>query len=90
MDLSNSVILPREDFLEMQEVAWNQPPVSFKDRSSSVAQTTLIVFVTAAAFTVGRWGWVTATDWYEKKAQAREIERASEAAKNTKISPKQK
>lgn len=67
MDLENSVILPREDFLELQAVAWNQPPATRKERAESVTQSTLIFAGIAAAWAAGTWGWVTAMEWKAKR-----------------------
>ena len=67
MELENSVIMPREDFLELQSVSWNQPPVSDRDRVASVTQSTLIFAGIAAAWAAGTWGWVTAMEWKAKR-----------------------
>jgi len=68
MDLSNSVIIPREDFLELQQVAWSQTPTEGKERVASVVQTAAVFAIIAAAITAGTWGWAKAMEWREKKS----------------------
>lgn len=83
MELSNSVILPREDFVELQTAAWSQTPASAKDRIAGTVQTTIIFGAMAAAVTAGTWGWAKAVDWREERAfqrRQRELE-AEKAAK---------
>lgn len=57
MDFSNSVIMPREDFIELSAVAWNQPPTSPAERIASTLQTTAFFTVAALAFSVSTWAW---------------------------------
>jgi hypothetical protein len=72
MDLSNSVILPRDDFAELQEAAWNQPAATLKERAGGTAQMLIICAGIAGAITAASWGWAKAMDWREEK----ELQRA--------------
>ena len=67
IDLPTSVILPREDFMELQIAAWDSTPPSVKDRALNSAQTTLVFAVMSGAVVAGCWGWAKATDWLEEK-----------------------
>lgn len=71
MNLENSVILPREDFVELQEAAWAQTPATTGERVASTVQTTIICFAAAAAVTAGTWGWAKACDWKDERTLAR-------------------
>jgi len=73
MDLSNHVIVPREDFIELQEVAYNQPTPSLGERAASTAQTTLVFAGIAAALTAGSYGWAKAMDWREERQLRRHM-----------------
>lgn len=77
MDLSNSVILPREDFVELQTAAWdNIHPTTNSERLGSIAQTTAVFVVIALAVTAGSWGYAQAKVWSEKKSSAIRIAEA--------------
>lgn len=65
MDLSNSVIIPREDFFELQAEALT--PLSAGQRIAGTIQTTVIFGAMSAASVAGVWGWVKATDWLEER-----------------------
>lgn len=67
MDFSNSVILPREDFIELQTAAWDQPDMTVGDRASSIVQTTMVLAIVSSAIVAARWGWAKAADWQEQK-----------------------
>lgn len=74
-DFSNSVIMPREDFIELSTAAFDNhhtPPLS--ERAASTAQTTFIFAAMAAAVTAGSWGWAKAVDWREKQAHERKMD----------------
>lgn len=79
-NLENSVILPREDFLELQQVAWDQNPPSTKERIASTAQTTAVCFVMAGAFGAGTWAWAKAVDWRDERKFKREMAKAEKAS----------
>lgn len=68
MDLSTSVIIPREDFLELQTAAYNQPPASGKERIGNALQIIVFCSAAAAAVTAASWGWAKAVDWREERA----------------------
>ena len=72
LDFANSVIMPREDFIELQTAAWDTTPTTVGTRIASTVQTTLVCAVLAGAFTAGCWGWAKATDWLEEKNYQRE------------------
>jgi hypothetical protein len=84
MDFSNSVLVPRDDFMEMQEAAFSTPPLSTKDRIATTATTVVVSAALAGAVTAAAWGWYKAMDWYDKRAIARQIEahKRTEATKN--------
>lgn len=82
MSLENSVILPREDFVELQTAAWAQNPPSASERVGSTIQTTFICMGVAAAVTAGTWGWAKALDWKDERRLARV--RAEHEIKNSK------
>jgi hypothetical protein len=67
MDFSNSVILPREDFVELQEAAWSQTPTSAGDRAANTAQTAVVLLLCSGAVTLGAWGWYKAMNWYDEQ-----------------------
>ena len=71
MNLENSVIIPRDDFVELQEAAWTAPPATIGERVGSTLQTTIICFGVAAAVTAGTWGWAKACDWKDERSLAR-------------------
>jgi hypothetical protein len=74
MELSpDHVVLPREDFLELQEAAMTAVPLSGKDRLGSVLQTTAVFTGIAVAFTASVWGWVKAKDWLEERNFQRRV-----------------
>jgi len=70
-DLSNSVIIPREDFLELQASAYNPNDTTLKTRAATTVQTTLVFAGMAGAMTAGTWGWAKAMDWLEMRRLAR-------------------
>lgn len=71
MDFSNSVIMPREDFIELQTAAWDQLPLSVKDRVATTIQTTSICLGIATAVVAGTWGWAKAMDWLDQRTHDR-------------------
>jgi hypothetical protein len=82
MDLSESVIMPREDFIELSTVAFDNHHVpSVSERVGSTLQTTIVFGALAAAVTAGTWGYVKAHDWLEEKNFRRRIAER-EAQKN--------
>lgn len=77
MDLSNHVIVPLEDFHELQATAYNQPTPTASERVGSSLQTIVFCAAAAAAVTGASWGWATAVDWIEEKRfkRARQMDR---------------
>lgn len=73
MDLSNSVIMPRDDFDELVSSAYTNQHVPFKDRAASTAQTTFVLTVMAGAVTAGAWGCTKAVDWLEERRLRRDL-----------------
>lgn len=70
-NLSNSVILPREDFLELQAAAYNPNDTTLATRVASTTQTTIVFAVLAGAVTAGSFGVAKAMDWYEERSLKR-------------------
>lgn len=83
MDLSNHVILPREDFIELQTAAWNQPQLPVKDRFVNTANTSLVFMAMAGAVTLGTLGWAKAVEWKEEKAFQRKMRLLDKEKHNT-------
>lgn len=77
MDFSNSVIMPREDFIELTEVAYNQPKPSGTDRLITTAQTTLFFAAATGAVTAGCWAWAKASNWLEEQNFQRSMRRTA-------------
>lgn len=73
MDLSQSVVLPREDFMELQMAAWQHVPVPVKDRIAQTIQTSAVCMGLAAAVVVGTWGCFKAVDWLDERQLKRTI-----------------
>lgn len=73
--LSNSVIMPREDFIELSEAAWNQPTPSAGERVAGTLQTTVVCAALAGMVAGASWGWATAAEWLEEKRFQRELRR---------------
>lgn len=69
--LSESVIMPREDFLELSAAAYDPNSTTFQTRLASTAQTTIVFAVMAGAVTAGTYGWAKAVDWLEMRRAAR-------------------
>lgn len=74
-ELKDSVILPREDFLELQAETYRPNPTTRKDRMEATAQTFAFCAIVAAAVTAGSFGWAKAMEWRESKTFAREMRR---------------
>jgi hypothetical protein len=73
-DLGNSVIIPREDFLELQTVAFDNSHVpSFGERAGAITQTLAVFAGVAGMVTFATWGWAKANDWREKRQYEREL-----------------
>jgi hypothetical protein len=74
-DLSNSVIMPREDFVELQTVAWDKSQVvtPFAERAGTALTTTVFFAGAAAAVSVSVWAYAKATDWLDERSLRREI-----------------
>lgn len=85
-DLSNHVILPREDFVELQQAAWDQPDVPFKKQMQNTANMTLFMFGAAAAVGFGTLTWAKAVDWLEERQLKRKMREAE--IYNQKAAPK--
>lgn len=71
MDLSNSVILPREDFYELQTSAL--APMSTGQRIAGTIQTTVIFGAMTGVAVATVWSWAKATDWLEERQFQRAI-----------------
>lgn len=73
-DLNNSVIMPREDFLELSTVAFDNHHIPApSERIAQTLQTTAIFGGIALAVTLGTWGWAKAVEWREKKQHERQM-----------------
>ena len=73
MDLSNSIVLPREDFFDLQKEALNQLPVTNKERVKTIGQTIVVSSIITGAVIGGRWAWLKLTEKYAEKALQRRI-----------------
>lgn len=73
-DLSNSVIIPREDFIELQTVAFDNSHVpSAGERVGQILQNTTVFAGIALAFAGATWGWAKANDWLEERRHQRDL-----------------
>jgi hypothetical protein len=71
-ELNESVIMPREDFIELSTVAFDNSHVpSASERVANVLQTTFIFGGVAGAVAAGTWGWAKAIDWLEERRTKR-------------------
>lgn len=66
----NHVVLPREDFNELQNTAYNNT-MSPADRVASTAQTFLVFGGLTAGIIGSAFGIAKATDWLEKRRHER-------------------
>lgn len=83
-DFSNSVIMPREDFVELSQVAFDNHHIpSFGERVANTAQVTAVFGGMAAAVAVGTWGWAKAVDWLEDRRTKRAHELFEAKLKST-------
>ena len=73
-DLNNSVIMPREDFIELSSVAYDSHIPSFGERSGQVIQATFVMAAFAGAITAAAWGVVKAQNWFEQNQANRKRE----------------
>lgn len=73
MDFSKSVIMPRDDFEELQIAAWSQVPTPAGERVASIIHTSTVLGVLTAAFSVGTWVWYKAAEKLEEKKYANKI-----------------
>lgn len=73
MDLSNHVILPNEDYIALQEAAWDPIPIPVKDRIGSSVQTLVILSAVAGVVTASSWGWAKAVNWLEDRRFQRDM-----------------
>lgn len=73
MDLSNHILLPREDYIELQERAWDNTPMTAKDRAGSMLQTTFVLAACAGAYTAGVWMLAKSRDWLEERNFERKV-----------------
>jgi len=73
-DLANSVIMPREDFIELSTVAFDNHRVpSLSERTAQVTQTTFVLGALAGAASVAAWGVMAANDWFERRQHDRQM-----------------
>lgn len=83
MDISKSVILPREDFLELQANSFNRPPMSFNQRAASALQTAVYLTVLSVSITAMSYGWAKAMDWLDQKKFDRRLALRDDDKKET-------
>lgn len=71
-ELSNSVIIPREDFVELQTAAFDNSHVpDARERVAQTLQTAGFFGIMAGAVVAATWGYATGVDWLEKRRQKR-------------------
>lgn len=80
-DFTNSVILPREDFIELSTAAWDHHPTPVAERVATTIQTTIVCSVLALAFSGATWAWYKAMSKLDREQTENEIA-ASEARAN--------
>lgn len=69
----NSVILPREEYIELTTAAYDSDPMSMQDRIASTVQMTIILTGVAAVVPLATWGWAKATDWRLERDHQRRL-----------------
>ena len=71
-DFSNSVIMPREDFVELETAAFDNSHVpSASERVGQTLQAGGVFAFMAGAVIAGTWGWAAGVDWLERRRQKR-------------------
>lgn len=80
IDFSNSVILPRDEYIELSTTAWGQN-TTVADRVAGTLQTTAFCTVLVAAFSAGTYVWYKAMSKLEDKKLANDILAAEEKQK---------
>lgn len=73
MELSESVIMPREDFLELQVAAWDQTPPTLSTRVAQATQATYVCVMLGAVVVGVTWGMTKAVDWLDERELKRQI-----------------
>lgn len=73
-DLSQSVIIPREDLIELQTAAFDNSHVpTVGERVGNTTQALVTFAGIAAAITGATWGWAKANDWLENRRHKRDL-----------------
>ena len=80
LDLSTSVIMPRDDFQELVTVAFNQTTTTGERVATSV-QTFVFCTTVVTAFAGGMWAWYKSMAKLEDKKLANNIMEAEEISK---------
>jgi len=75
LDPTKSVILPADDFLELQASAYSSPPKTTSDRIGGTVQTIIVCAALAGCVTASSWGIAKAMDWYEERQLDRAMRR---------------
>ena len=86
MDLSNSVIIPKEDFYELETAAYTSPPTTTASKVGTTVQFLLFFAAATAAGSAMSWQWAKANDWLDEKQTERKLRLAAET-KTTRKSP---
>lgn len=73
MDFSKSVIMPREDFEELQIAAWSQIPTPAGERVAGIIHTSTVLGVIGVVFSVCTWTWYKAAEKLEQKKHENKI-----------------
>lgn len=84
MDLNDHhVIIPSDEYLELQTANWNQPPATINDRIAGTVQTALIFAAASAAFVAGAWGIAKVQNWHEERILQRRMREETFKCSNT-------
>lgn len=73
LDLSSSVILPREDYIELCTTAWGQDPTPLGERIATTVQTIIVCAAIGGALAAPAWAWLKAGVKLEDKKLANDI-----------------
>lgn len=85
MELSpDHVVLPKDNYLELQEAAFLSPAMTTQERLGSMAQVAVIFASIAGAATASVWGWAKAKDWLEERNFQRRVRSGEIHEKNIK------
>ena len=73
MRLSDSVIIPRAEFEELEFAAYTSPKKNIQERAIDTVQASVLIVVTGAVMGVVTWVWVKTQDKIDEKNRQRRL-----------------